>query len=286
MSVLEWICLSIVLFYLSIHGYPQTTRRAFFRDYLWLALVSWACENTIIHAYHFYAYSTNTLHWTLFMDRVPLLVLLIWPIVLHSGGQLLKATRSFKGFPFYMAFLVFTDASLIEPLCVHAGLWEWNAPGFFRVPWIGVAGWSIFAGLSATILQRTDPAVCSFRGRVLATLFVLVGTHGLLLILWWGALRWWGNQEMSPEALLKGVWIFSFLILIAFAYFKSFSVIPKKELLLRIPPACFFFALFGYYGKDLNLLYFACAFVPPYLFLTAFAPFQVSFPSSTKFLED
>src|SRR5262249_12701740 len=137
-----------------------------------------------IRSYGFYQYST--LAWSMFVDRVPLLVALIWPVVIDSAHQLAGGRARFT------FVIVLADAALIEPIAARAGLWAWNEPGLFGVPFIGMLGWGLFAAAASTLLRR---------GRV-ALLFAPLVTHILLLASWWGALRWVAGEIPEAPALV------------------------------------------------------------------------------------
>ena len=143
MVILELSCLAIIALYLGVRFYYEADRPQLARRMALLISASWIAENTVIHAYHFYQYSPR---WSVFVDRVPLLVLIIWPIVITSAWDLWVALRGRGGIMTALATacLVFADAYVMEPIAVESGLWSWNEPGLFQVPPIGVAGWSFF----------------------------------------------------------------------------------------------------------------------------------------------
>ena len=100
-----------------------------------MATAAWIAEDTAIRLYGFYFYAAD--RWTLFVDQVPLLVLIIWPVVVTSGIDLLGALRvPTTRWPLLLGALVVADAWFIEPVAVDAGLWTWTSPGPFTVPTI------------------------------------------------------------------------------------------------------------------------------------------------------
>lgn len=269
MLVLEFCCILIVAFYVSYQCFVSSQPKLYLQQYLWLALTSWLGETTMIRAYHFYSYS---LDWSLFIDQVPLLIFLIWPVVIHSIGQLfdgftqLSLTRkSILG-----ALLVLADASLIEPVSVHVGLWQWYAPGLFSVPLIGILGWAYFAGFCLYFWFHPTLSRSLFKQIIGA--FIIVGlTHLLLLGTWWGALRW-VSCDISPYLGIGVVWLISFFVLIRLIQRQSHQYLLKKQLLIRIPAALFFYVLLLLLKPQMLLFFYAFAFMPPYLWLTLRAP--------------
>ena len=52
-----------------------------------LAVAGFLGEDSVIRAYGFYFYSPR---WHLFLDRVPLMIVVIWPVVIHSAWSLAR----------------------------------------------------------------------------------------------------------------------------------------------------------------------------------------------------
>src|SRR5690349_9163783 len=84
---------------------------AFRRELVFVAIAAWVTEDTCIRIYGFYEYHAP---WSVFVDRVPLLVALIWPVVVLSardvalslaGGDPVKAIAK-------TAVIVLFDAAL------------------------------------------------------------------------------------------------------------------------------------------------------------------------------
>ena len=236
-----------------------------------LALVSaasWISEESSIVLYSFYGYHPAP---SLFLGHVPALVIIIWPVVIHSARdlatQLLSPSHRF--IPLAAAAIVFTDASLIEPVAVNADLWSWNQPGIFNVPPIGILGWSYFALLCTLLLEQGERRNSMNRYDLLILVLPVIGTHLLLLGTWWGALRW-VNAPINPAYTAWAAWALSLLLVYAILRRKTGRHVERKTLLLRLPAAVLFFALIvAFADRSPLLVIYAVAFVPPYLTLMA-----------------
>lgn len=260
MIALELSCVAILCLWVIVRARAEPRPAQLFVRLGLLALASWLAEDSVIHAYHFYAYSPR---WSLFVDEVPLLVVAIWPVVIHSAWDLgQRLTDRPMRVPFITAAIVLADASLIEPIAVKAGLWWWNEPGLFAVPPVGILGWAFFAGSCLLAFEHYNRAP-------VATLIVgPVLVHPLLLAAWWGGLRWVNSSVPAWPAVVLA-WAFSFFLAFWAHRRRAGAAISRHELLLRIPAAAFFFVLLGLNaGDDLALIAYALAFAPPYLVLT------------------
>lgn len=232
MIVLELACLVIVALYITMRGRTQLPRLGA------LAFFAWATEDTVIRAYGFYAYSPE---WSLFIDQVPIMIVLIWPVVISSAFDLAKYVPGPR--PLITALIVLFDASLIEPVAVKAKLWHWTEPGIFEVPPIGILGWAVFTFFA---VQRAWIAP--------------IATHLVLVVLWWAFFRW-VNVPLPA-------WPFLIVLAILSAVFAARArfAIPRIELWLRVPAALFFFVLLALYGRsDPWLVAWTLCFAPPYL---------------------
>ena len=123
MIPIQLTCLAIVLISLSMGLRQAESRTEYLRRYGLLVLAAWVAEDSCIRCYGFYHYAPG---WSLFVDQVPLAIVLIWPCVILSAREL-------AGVPLIGAAIVLTDAGLIEPIAVQAGLWHWTEPGLFGV---------------------------------------------------------------------------------------------------------------------------------------------------------
>src|SRR3954465_1154321 len=81
MLLYELTCAAIVALYVA-------ARRDAIPTLALLAVAGFVGEDSVIRAYGFYFYSPR---WPLFLDRVPLLIVLIWPVVIHSAWRLGRA---------------------------------------------------------------------------------------------------------------------------------------------------------------------------------------------------
>ena len=236
---LETLFLGIILLFVAFRGVAILPRLVLYGATAWIA------EDTVIHAYGFYEYSPR---WSILVDRVPLTVLLIWPIVIISAQDL--AGR-------WAPWVVLTDAALIEPIAVMSGYWAWTAPGLFGVPPIGIAGWAIFAAWALYLEQRfPHPAVLMVGAPLL--------THVSLLALWWGGLRW----VSAPIPPLVGLTV-ALLVSLFLSFRASLRWWPARPtVLMRVPAAAFFFAALAMAAPRWELVAYALVFAPPYLILT------------------
>lgn len=230
-----------------------------------LALSSFLAEDSVMHLYGFYQYATS---WWPFVDRLPLMIALIWPIVIHSAWDLARALCGERASGHRIAVVgglfVLADASLIEPVSVRAGLWSWNAPGIFAVPPIGILGWALFALLAFVVLERSRQGD---RRWLWALPLSALGVHPLLLASWWGLFRWisfpWAIWPAVATAALL-----SLGLTVLFWRRKLRQRVPPEQLLSRIPAALFFFVLLALFGRDdAQLIVWTLCFAPPYLAL-------------------
>lgn len=110
-----------------------------------IAAAGWIVEETCIRWYGWYSYSAV---WGVFLDCVPLGVVLAWPLVILTAATLVEelGLSSPAARVIVCGCVVFLDGALIEPIAVHAQLWIWHgSAAWHAVPWWGVAGWGIFA---------------------------------------------------------------------------------------------------------------------------------------------
>lgn len=266
MRILEITCAIIVALYLAMRLHRGPDQKRVLVRLLLLSISSFVGEDSVIHAYGFYQYSPG---WSLFLDRVPLLIVVIWPIVIDSAWQLARHLlgAGHRAIPLAAGAFVLADASLIEPIAVQAGLWSWNEPGLFAVPPIGILGWAFFAFAAVTWLEHREGA----RLPALADLAVIpiapAATHALLLATWWGALRWVNGPVPAWPAVALAWVLLSLFALRAFRA-RMRRRVPPIELWVRVPAALFFFVLLGLHGRDVApLVAYAIAFAPPYLSL-------------------
>jgi len=272
MRTVELVALAIVVLFIAVRAKLGREPRRFLSRLALLVAASWIGENTVIEAYGFYTYSRE---WSLFVHHVPLAIVLIWPVVIHSAWELasnlMSGALAPKGegrrwIPLAVGALVLTDAWMIEPIAVSSGLWWWHEPGIFEVPPIGVLGWAFHAALCIAVLERT--ARRAALNDAWCTLVAPLGTHVLLLASWWGLFRWI-NHPVDPWPVVALAWAVSLTLAVISLRRRARRRVPVVDMWLRIPAALFFFTLVVRDGHDnLPLLLYAAAFAPPYLTLT------------------
>jgi len=272
---LQIACIIIVALYVVFRARTEPAA-AFAARFLTLSVGAFVGENSMIHLYNFYGYGPG---WWLFIDRVPLLIVLIWPVVIDSAIVLARhvAGPEAKASKWLLLTFVFvlSDAALIEPIAVTTGLWYWNHPGLFRVPPIGILGWAFFAVLAAAALHATRG-----RGPVAQALTVLLvaplGTHVLLLLAWWGGLRFVDVALAAKPVAVTAV-VLGLAVAIVSLVLRIRQKVPAWELWVRAPAAGFFFFLLFYYADGGPFLVpYAFAFALPYLTLLRLPTRQVS----------
>lgn len=266
MTTLQLFCLAIVVLFMVVRARKDDEPAAFLARYAALVLAAWIAEDSVIRAYGFYYYSAD---WWLFIDRVPLAIVLIWPVVIHSAWDLARCVCRAGALRVALvsALIVLADAWLIEPIAVQSGLWRWTEPGLFGVPPIGVLGWSLFTALAVWLLEQR--ALGRWRLAVTVAASPLL-VHPLLLASWWGAFRWI-NAALPPWPAVVLVWSVGALAAARFLARRTRQRIPLWSMLLRVPAAAFFFVLLARQDSaPLALYVYAVAFAPPYLALTAF----------------
>jgi hypothetical protein len=257
MRLLELACVAIVALYVWARLRHAPLKEPILRRLALLCVASWLGEDTVIRAYGFYGYSRS---WDLFIDRVPLLIVLIWPVVIDSSWTLAHrlAGGRRRWLPILAALFVLADASLIEPIAVHARLWSWSEPGLFAVPPVGILGWALFTGSAVALAPRLG---------ALTILAAPLATHALLLASWWGALRW-VNRPLPSWSVAIAAWAVLLPVALWLWSRNLRARVPPGELMVRLPGALFFFVLLALYGRQAPpLIAYTFAFVAPYLAL-------------------
>jgi hypothetical protein len=265
MIALEIAAYAIIVTFVFVRARFGPDPRAFLRRLALLAVASFLVEDSVIRAYGFYHYDPG---WSVFVDRVPLAVLLIWPVVIHSSWELARALigAEHRAVPLAGGLLVLADASLIEPISVRAGLWTWTEPGLFSVPPIGILGWALYASLCMLVFQHAESRR-AWHIDLLTWVLAPLGTHVLLLVCWWGLFRW-VNTTWNPWPVVGAAWLLSFVLALWSVRVRArFRVLPR-DMLTRVPAASFFFVLLARDGRDdVALVCYALAFALPYLTL-------------------
>ena len=265
---LELVALAIIAVYVMVYALGLPEKREFFIRLVLVSVASWIAEESCILSYQFYSYSPT---WTLFLADVPLLVIVIWPIIVHSAwdlaSQMLRPGQRFL--PLLAAAIVFTDALLLEPVGVHIGLWSWKEPGIFEVPPIGVLGWAYFAFLCMLHFGKGRRRNGTRRIDLLIPVTSVLGTHLLLVITWWVAFRW-VKITVDPRLAVGVAWMVSIFLVYAILRNRTGTRVEKKTLWLRLLGALLLFTFLALNANDSKLLIvYAVAFAPPYLTLMA-----------------
>jgi hypothetical protein len=273
MLFLELAALSIVAIYVGYHVLVQPETGKFLTKLILVSAASWMTEESCIQLYQFYGYSSQ---WSLFLAHIPWLVIVIWPIIIHSAWDL--ASQLFppgdRLMPLTAAAIVLTDALLIEPVAVGIGLWSWNESGIFDVPVVGILAWACFAYFCIFLFEagRRRNRIKGFD--LLILLLPVVGTHLFILTLWWGALRW-VKISIAPGLAIGSAWALSLFLVYAIWRHRTGTRLTRRTLWLRLPAALLFFTWLALNGGDSTLLMvYAIAFAPPYLALMAQQRFQ------------
>jgi len=266
MLAVELVALLIVTLYAIVRACTAAEPLRFFVGIACVSAASWVAEESCIRLYHFYSYNPQ---WSLFIGHVPVLVLIIWPMVIHSASDMAAQIGGSKGGNIFIGTgaIVFTDAALIEPISTTAGLWSWFEPGLFQVPPIVPFGWAVFGGLCAFTSQKIRRRELPLPAYFLILFFPVMGTHLTLLTLWWSTFRWM-NITIDPMCGVILAWAVTVYGVVKILQSKPGRRLEKKALLLRLPGAVFFFALLALKGDGEPWLpVYALAFVPPYLTL-------------------
>ncbi len=255
MIILEAAAFAIVALFVVVRARVDADPAAVLARLAALAVAAFIAEDSSIRLYGWYTYDAR---WSLFVDKVPLAIIVIWPVVIHSAWDMARATAP-RHTVLVATLIVLADASLIEPVSVAASLWSWSHEGPFHVPMLGVLGWSFFAVGALWALQRRA---------VLALVIGPVTTHVLLLAAWWGFFK--------HAPVVTATWPFvvaalasSVALAVHIARARLSTRVTRTQMFLRVPAAAFFFVLLAVYARGSPaLLVYALAFAPPYLVLT------------------
>ncbi len=268
MRAIELSCAVIVALYVALRMRAAgDARKDVVVRLLALSCAAWVGEDSVIRAYGFYSYAPE---WSVFIDRVPLLIVAIWPVVIDSAHALARElARRSALVPWIGGAIVLADASLIEPIAVHAKLWTWTASeprALFEVPLVGVAGWAFFAAAAMATFEARERSRAPSWCDAIAIVSAPLATHAVLAVTWWSVFRWFG--EASP-AWTAAIASWCILAPIAFAAWRVRARVPLATVMARAPGAAFFFAILVVTARDhAQLIVYALAFAPPYLALS------------------
>lgn len=263
MRALEICCVVIVLLYVTLRLRGAHTRRRVAMRLALLALAGFVGEDSVIRAYGFYAYDGA---WSVFLDRVPLLIVVIWPIVIDSATELARGLGA-RRLALAAGAIILADAALIEPIAVQAGLWRWSEPGLFAVPPIGILGWAFFGAAATGWFERNDRQRRPPLADVAVIAVAPLAAHALLVATWWALLRWVNGPILSWGAAIAAWMMMVPLATLAWRRGLGRTLAPK-DLVRRAPGAAFFFVLLIVWGRDVApLVAYAIAFALPYVAL-------------------
>jgi hypothetical protein len=259
------IAFCIVIIYLLYWFVREHDARSFFMKFAVISAASWIAEETSIRMYHFYQYSPD---WILFLGHVPVLVILIWPLVIHSGWELASQSmaKNRRHVHLVAALIIWIDASLVETISVKAGFWSWNAVGVFGVPLIGIFGWLYFSILSILILRIERVRKVGIGKLFFILTSIVLGTHLLIVATWWLVFRWilFPIDEVFIAAM---AWLIS-TSLVYFIQRRNLGIhMDGKALVIRVPPVVLFLTLYLQGSPDTFHTAYASAFSFSYLFL-------------------
>jgi len=265
MVLFQLTALGILIVYLLHWYFQEDNPGLFLMKFITISFASWIVEETSIRFYHFYQYSPD---WNLFIGHVPILVILIWPLIIHSGwemgSQLGNGDKVYH--QLFASLIILIDASFIEIMSVKAGLWSWNSTGFFGVPFIGIFGWGYFAFLSVFVLRLKRERKAWIGKILLILIFMVFGTHVLIVATWWLIFRWI-LFPVNPAYIITLSLPLS-LLLTHFIYRKNLGVnVDSKIMMIRIPPALLFLILYLKSSPDAFLIAYIWVISLPYLFL-------------------
>jgi hypothetical protein len=264
MLLSEFLIAAVLAVYYRFRILRNPERRTLLYKFFLIAAAAWLVEETCILFYRFYSYSPD---WSLFILDVPASIVLIWPAVIFSARDIgvRLAGRKSNLVPLIAAGVVWTDASLIEPIAVHAGLWHWNPSGVLNVPLIGIFGWAYF---TLFCILACDQRGSQTAFAVLRVLLAAAACHLALISTWWTAFKW-VEAPVDRTFAVATAWAVSlFLSYILFRLGAGYRI-EKKILLQRLPASLFIFGLLASADIDRLLSSYAAAFTLPYLTILA-----------------
>lgn len=240
------------------------------RDALPVFVGAWIGEQSCISLYRFYTYADG---WHARLGDVPLLVPVIWIFVLLSArdvAQALTKPHAKPGTWLPLAFaVVWYDASLIEPVATHSGLWRWHEAGPMQVPWIGMLGWACYGAAALGWLAWRPLQEKPLQRLLAVAVLAPLTTHGLLLLAWWGLLRHVGRSAPQAQTVAVAAWLLALGLTVAVVRSRR---LPLALVLPRVAPALFFFGLLAVTAAPLPLWAMAGSFALPWLAATRWTP--------------
>ncbi|MEW5852121.1 MAG: hypothetical protein AB2A00_25255 [Myxococcota bacterium] len=248
---------------------PRAERKGFLKDALIIGLAAVLGEETCIAFYEFYRYSPL---WSVKVLEVPVMVGCIWPAVVLSARQVVRAVRG-DTHPLAVAGVVLFDATLVEAVSVRTGLWQWIEGAVFEVPIIGLVGWAAYAGAASAVMDHVSlspgrkPTATPVVATWLRLLVPPLVAHLVLLATWWGALRWMLRAPLSATVLATLSAVVALLLTVVL--WKKRGTVPLSIMGPRAAAAVLFFLLVGLRGTGaLELAMFTVPFAVPYVVMT------------------
>lgn len=237
------------------------------RNYLALAIASYIGEESCIRFYWYYLYQPGLFarsEWHARLDQVPALVPLIWPLVILSARQAVRALfPAVEGakLALYVALVVCFDASLVEVLAVRSHYWVWAQGGHLGVPFIGILGWGYFTFGAIYALERAD----NLWGFLQVPVAGFLSTHALILGTWWGLFRWLPKVTTETESAIGLIIAVSVVALVVVIRRRREGfLIPLSVALPRLVAATLFFTLLWLVAHDRPVywVHTACIAIP------------------------
>lgn len=265
MMIFQTIVLCIVIIYYLYWFSREHDRGSFFLKLTVISIASWIVEDTSIRIYHFYQYSPD---WRFFIGQVPVIVVLVWPIVIHSGWELAYQLMNKNRHRAHLAaaLIIWIDASLIETIAVKSGYWSWNAAGIWEVPLIGIFGWAFFAFLSINIIMPGKISKTDIIKNLFSIIVIVCGTHVMIVATWWLIFRWI-LFPVNMVSITVIAWFVSGLVIYFIHREKLGFNMDSKVLIIRVPPAVLFLIVYLNESPDIFHTAYILAFSFSYIFL-------------------
>jgi len=270
LPIFEVACIVVVLLTLVIMA-RRRPWRDLLTDYGALAVAAWMGEESCVRFYEYYHYAT---HWHVLIDRVPILVPLIWPLVILSARDVAASVwptiTTLR--PLVVFAVVAFDASLVEVIAVRAGFWSWADQGHLGVPIIGILGWGYFAmGADFALSGKLFSNTASRTERFFSTLIVApLVTHALIQLTWWGFFRW-AQRAPLGDASLWGIAAVSacVLMMVLLARRRGGGILMSIALPRMVAASLFFALLVSTAPTEIPLWIHTIAIAVPYLAATS-----------------
>lgn len=267
LALFEVLCVAIIAITLLLAARRRPAREVL-ADYGALAIAGWIGEETCILLHRFYAYAQG---WHGRLDEVPVLVPLIWPLVILSAREVVTALWPNAGRwrSLLVGAVVIADASMVEVLAVRAGLWTWAEAGHLGVPLIGILGWGFFATAADACLGLGSRRSALGARHLLVVALAPLATHALLVMSWWGVLRWVLRGELGWASVAGAAALGALATMEALRARRAGRAMRLEVAGPRMIAASLFFALFATTALDEAPLWIHVAAVAvPYLAAT------------------